>query len=218
MVFSSLTFLFVFLPITAALYFIIPNRIWRNAVLLLASLVFYAWGEPRYILLLLLAAVEGWLGGFAIVRAKSPHTKKTALIVTTVLLLGNLAVFKYLGFACATLAPVVPALGRVKALALPIGISFYTFQILSYDIDLYRGKVALQRSFLQLLLYVSFFPQLIAGPIGTRPCRLSCADGARHWTTPARVCAASSGVFRKRCSLPTARRVSPRCCTRPIPP
>lgn len=165
MVFSSLTFLFAFLPVTAALYFIIPNRIWRNAVLLLASLVFYAWGEPRYILLLLLAAVEGWLGGFAIARASSIRAKKAALLVTVVLLLGNLAVFKYLGFVCATLAPVVPALGRVKALSLPIGISFYTFQILSYDIDLYRGKVALQRSFLQLLLYVSFFPQLIAGPI-----------------------------------------------------
>ena len=162
MVFSSLTFLFAFLPITAVLYYIVPNRLWRNAVLLAASLVFYAWGEPRFILLLLLAALEGWLGGICIDRAAD---KKRALTVTTALLLFNLALFKYLGFVCATLGLVIPPLKGVKALTLPIGISFYTFQILSYDIDLYRGKVKLQRNFLQLLLYVSFFPQLIAGPI-----------------------------------------------------
>ena len=165
MVFSSLTFLFAFLPITAALYYIIPNRTWRNGVLLAASLLFYAWGEPRYILLLLLAALEGWLDGLVIGRAADPRTKKWAVGVTTALLLLNLAVFKYLGFVCASLSPVIPALKEVQALALPIGISFYTFQILSYDIDLYRGKVGLQKNYLRLLLYVSFFPQLIAGPI-----------------------------------------------------
>ena len=165
MVFSSLTFLFAFLPVTAALYFLIPNRTWRNAVLLAASLVFYAWGEPVYVLLLLLAALEGWIGGLLIDRAADPKRKKRALGVTAALLLLNLAVFKYLGFVCGTLSPVIPALKDVQALALPIGISFYTFQILSYDIDLYRGRVALQRRFPRLLLYVSFFPQLIAGPI-----------------------------------------------------
>ncbi len=161
MIFSSLTFLCAFLPVTALLYLLIPNRVWRNAVLLLASLVFYAWGEPRFILLLLLAALEAWLGGFWIEKTRS----RAALVVTVTLLVLNLAVFKYLGFFCANLAPLIPALGRVPEIALPIGISFYTFQILSYVIDLYRGKVAVQRNFFSLLLYVSFFPQLIAGPI-----------------------------------------------------
>lgn len=165
MVFSSLTFLFAFLPITAALYFLIPNRIWRNGVLLAASLLFYAWGEPVYILLLLLAALEGYVGARVMERQKTVSGRKWVLGITTALLLGNLAVFKYLGFVCQSLSPVIPALKNVEALALPIGISFYTFQILSYNIDLYRGKVGLQRSFLQLLLYVSLFPQLIAGPI-----------------------------------------------------
>ena len=165
MVFSSLTFLFAFLPVTAALYFPIPNRTWRNGVLLVASLIFYAWGEPVYILLLLAAALEGYFGALIMERMRSDRARKRVLGVTIALLLGNLAVFKYLGFVCQTLSPAVPALAQVKALALPIGISFYTFQILSYNIDLYRGRVALQKSFLRLLLYVSFFPQLIAGPI-----------------------------------------------------
>ena len=161
MIFSSLTFLCAFLPVTALLYLLSRNRVWRNGVLLAASLVFYAWGEPRFILLLLLAAAEGYLGGLLIERKRS----RAVLAVTVALLVGNLAVFKYLGFFCANLSPLIPALGRVPALALPIGISFYTFQILSYVIDLYRGKVSVQRNFLSLLLYVSFFPQLIAGPI-----------------------------------------------------
>ena len=161
MIFSSLTFLCAFLPLTALLYLLCRNRVWRNGVLLAASLVFYAWGEPRFILLLLLAAAEGYLGGLLIERKRS----RAVLAVTVALLVGNLAVFKYLGFFCENLSPLIPALGRVPALALPIGISFYTFQILSYVIDLYRGKVAVQRNFLSLLLYVSFFPQLIAGPI-----------------------------------------------------
>ena len=165
MVFSSLTFLFAFFPITAALYYLSPNRTWRNGVLLAASLLFYAWGEPVYILLLLLAALEGYAGARVMERQQTPRARKLALGVTAALLLLNLAVFKYLGFVCASLAPVIPALKDVQALALPIGISFYTFQILSYNIDLYRGKVSLQKNFLRLLLYVSFFPQLIAGPI-----------------------------------------------------
>ena len=165
MVFSSLTFLFAFFPITAALYFLIPNRLWRNAVLLVASLLFYAWGEPVYVLLLLLATLESWLGGLLLARQRGARARRWVLGVTTALLIGNLAVFKYLGFVCQTLAPLIPALGNVEAPVLPIGISFYTFQILSYNIDLYRGRVSLQRRYLRLLLYVSFFPQLIAGPI-----------------------------------------------------
>ncbi|MBQ6402284.1 MAG: MBOAT family protein, partial [Oscillospiraceae bacterium] len=161
MIFSSLTFLGAFLPLTALFYLLSRNRVWRNGVLLAASLVFYAWGEPRFILLLLLATAEAYLGGLLLEK----HHSRAVLAVTVTLLVGNLAVFKYLGFFCENLSPLIPALGRVPALALPIGISFYTFQILSYVIDLYRGKVSVQRNFLSLLLYVSFFPQLIAGPI-----------------------------------------------------
>ena len=161
MIFSSLTFLYAFLPVTAALYFVWNNRVWRNGVLLAASLVFYAWGEPRFIALLLLATTEAYLGGLLLEKKRS----RAVLAVTVALLVGNLAVFKYLNFFCDNLRPLLPALGNLPRLALPIGISFYTFQILSYVIDLYRGKVAVQRNFLSLLLYVSFFPQLIAGPI-----------------------------------------------------
>ncbi len=161
MIFSSLTFLYAFLPVTAALYFIWNNRTWRNGVLLAASLVFYAWGEPRLVALLLLATAEAYVGGLLLAKKKS----RVTLAVTVTLLVANLAVFKYLNFFCDNLSALFPALGNLPRIALPIGISFYTFQILSYVIDLYRGKVGLQRNFLRLLLYVSFFPQLIAGPI-----------------------------------------------------
>ena len=161
MIFSSLTFLYAFLPVTAALYYLCRNRVWRNSILLIASLIFYAWGEPRLVALLLLAALEAYVGGLLLNRKKS----KTVLSVTVVLLVANLAVFKYLNFFCDNLSGLIPALGNVPRIALPIGISFYTFQILSYVIDLYRGKVSVQKNFFYLLLYVSFFPQLIAGPI-----------------------------------------------------
>lgn len=161
MIFSSLTFLYAFLPITAALCFLWRNRVWRNSILLIASLVFYAWGEPRLVALLLLATLEAYIGGLLLSRRKSRIT----LAVTVTLLVANLAVFKYLNFFCDNLSALIPSLGSVPRIALPIGISFYTFQILSYVIDLYRGKVSVQKNFFYLLLYVSFFPQLIAGPI-----------------------------------------------------
>ena len=164
MVFSSLSFLFFFLPLTAAAYFIVPRRGWRNGVLLLASLVFYAWGEPKYVLLMLAAALVAWLGGLAMARLSGPG-RRAAYVVTLCLLTGNLLVFKYLNFFADNLGLLLGHdLGLVH-LALPIGISFYTFQILSYVIDLWRGEVAVQRSYFRLLLYLSCFPQLIAGPI-----------------------------------------------------
>lgn len=168
MIFSSLTFLYFFLPVTAALYFLCKNRVYRNIILLVMSLLFYAWGEPRYILLLLLAAAEAYIGGLCIHKADThdmPQYKKAALTASVILLVFNLAIFKYLNFFCDNLSHLIPQLGAIPAIALPIGISFYTFQTLSYVIDLYRGKVAVQKNFLYLLLYVSFFPQLIAGPI-----------------------------------------------------
>jgi alginate O-acetyltransferase complex protein AlgI len=163
MVFSSLSFLFFFLPCTALLYYLGRGRRWRNGVLLAASLLFYAWGEPRYLPVLLAAAAIAWLGGLCM--ARGGRWKKPAFVLTVILLLGNLFFHKYLGFALENLSLLLGRALPAARVALPLGISFYTFQILSYVIDLHRGRVRVQRSFLSLLLYVSLFPQLIAGPI-----------------------------------------------------
>ena len=162
MVFSSQTFLFFFLPL-AGLCVLIRSKPVQNALLLIASLIFYAWGEPKMVVLMVLVTLIAYGSGFAIVHFKArPRAKKAVLIASVVVILGNLVVFKYLNFLCRTFS----FLGLSgPGIALPIGISFYTFQILSYVIDLYRGKIALQRNFFYLLMYVSFFPQLIAGPI-----------------------------------------------------
>ncbi len=168
MVFSSLSFLYLFLPVTILLYFICKNRVYRNTVLLLASILFYAWGEPKFVVLMLLASLVAYVGGLWIHhldRAETQKLRKAVFIVTCVLLVGNLFVFKYLNF---TIDNIELLLGRdlhVAPLVLPIGISFYTFQILSYVIDLYRHDVHVQKNYFYLTLYVSFFPQLIAGPI-----------------------------------------------------
>lgn len=168
MVFSSLSFLYAFLPVVLALYFVCKNRVYRNVILLIASLVFYAWGEPKFILVMLASTVCAYVGGLLIERFErvgKPKAKKAALIVSIVVLVGFLFVFKYLGLFAGTLDSLMPGLLTVPEIVLPIGISFYTFQILSYIIDLYRGKVQVQRNFFYLLLYVCLFPQLIAGPI-----------------------------------------------------
>lgn len=173
MVFSSLTFLFIFLLFAALLYFIVPGIRLKNAVLLLASLVFYSWAEPSLLVLLLADTVVAYVGGLLISRlqkVKAKHDKtdllsaKAVLFVVTVLIIGALVYFKYFGFITEILASLGSGITIAK-IVLPTGISFYTFQILSYVIDLYRGKVKLQKNFFRLLLYVSFFPQLIAGPI-----------------------------------------------------
>ena len=163
MVFSSLTFLFFFLPAVLLLYYLNGSRRWRNAVLLVASLLFYAWGEPRYVLVMLAAALVAYLGG--LLMARGGAWRKPVFAVTVLLLLGNLFFHKYLGFALENLSRIPGLTLRAGQVTLPLGISFYTFQILSYVIDLYNGRVGVQRSFFRLLLYVSLFPQLIAGPI-----------------------------------------------------
>ena len=166
MVFSTLPFVYGFFPVVFLLYFAWKDRVWRNAVLLVASLVFYAWGEPRLLILMLLATLAAYVGGLLIERWRDePKRKKAVFIVTVVLLTANLFVFKYLDFVLDNLGLLLGGRPDLPAITLPIGISFYTFQILSYVIDLYRGKVEVQRNFFYLALYVSFFPQLIAGPI-----------------------------------------------------
>ena len=168
MVFSSLTFVFFFLPAVFLLYFPVRNRTWRNGVLLAASLVFYSWGEPRHIILMLASTAVAYLGGIGMSETEIKGQKKlntVIYVVTLVLLTSSLFVFKYLNLVVSTAESLTGTEYGFKRIALPIGISFYTFQILSYVIDLHRGKVTLQRNPLRLLLYVSFFPQLIAGPI-----------------------------------------------------
>ena len=166
MVFSSLTFLYLFLPLAVLPYFLVKNRTWRNGLLLVLSLFFYAWGEPKYVVMMLAATVVAYAGGLAIETLRgSPKACKVAFVLTVCLVTANLLVFKYANFLWDTLNSIVSTGVTIQTIALPIGISFYTFQILSYVIDLYWGKVHVQRNFFYLLLYVSFFPQLIAGPI-----------------------------------------------------
>ena len=168
MVFSSLTFLHAFLPVVCLLYFAVKNRLWRNCVLLAASLVFYSWGEPKFLFWMLGSVLAAYVCGLLIrrfEREKKPRAKKAVLIAGCAFLTANLFVFKYLGFALENLSLLLGRSIALREILLPIGVSFYTFQVLSYVIDLYRGKVQVQKNFLWLALYVCFFPQLIAGPI-----------------------------------------------------
>ena len=164
MVFSSIVFLSVFLPAVFLLYTVIPSLKVRNALLIAASLVFYAYGEPVYVLLMLFSSLLNYF--CALWVAKNPQKKSKAALVTAVAVnLGILAVFKYTGMFVTTFNSLTGLAVPVPAIALPIGISFFTFQALSYVIDVYRGAVDVQKNYFHILLYITFFPQLIAGPI-----------------------------------------------------
>ncbi len=166
MVFSSLLFLGLFLPLLLAVYHLTPRNITvKNIILLAASLLFYAWGEPVKILLLLASALAGYLGGVFIERFRGRAGAKVALIASLAFLIGALMLFKYTGFFVSNVNVIFGTEIEFAGFALPLGISFYTFQILSYVIDVYRGRTTAQRSYYKLLLYVSLFPQLVAGPI-----------------------------------------------------
>ncbi len=165
MVFSSMTFLCAFLPLCAGLYYLSKNRIYRNAILLLFSLGFYAWGEPKYLFLIVGATMAAYVGGLLMDKWRGGRKATLVCTFTTVLLILCIAVFKYLNFLVDSVNLLTGADLVLRQIALPVGISFFTFQILSYVFDLYRGKVQVQKNPLRLLLYVSFFPQLIAGPI-----------------------------------------------------
>lgn len=164
MVFSSLTFLFAFLPITLIGYYLLPKKA-KIAFLLLASLVFYAWGEPLYVLLMIGSITVNW--GIGLGMDKSARHKKAYLIASVVLNLALLFTFKYTGLFWNTVRGLFPAplCEKTVSIRLPIGISFFTFQIMSYVIDLYRGKTKVQRNPIKFGAYVTMFPQLIAGPI-----------------------------------------------------
>ncbi|MCL2741914.1 MAG: MBOAT family protein [Oscillospiraceae bacterium] len=171
MLFSSIPFLYYFLPVVLVLYFAVPFKA-KNLVLLATSLFFYFWGEPVYVFVLLASTLIGWAFGFPIDRYRGRKASKVALIGSIVVGIGLLAVFKYSDFFISIVNGIIaPSAGpaeapiRLLGLALPIGISFYTFQNLSYSIDLYRGNAKLQRSLINFATYVALFPQLVAGPI-----------------------------------------------------
>ena len=164
MLFSSISFLYYFLPAVLVVYFAVPRGL-KNGVLLLASLVFYGWGEPKYVLLMAAAILAFYLYGLAIGRIKSRRGQKgwlTAAVVTGILLL---TVFKYADFFIGSFAAVTGLSMPLLNLALPIGISFYTFQCMSYVVDVYRGDARPQKNLIHFGAYVALFPQLIAGPI-----------------------------------------------------
>lgn len=167
MLFSSITFLFAFLPIVLLVYYISP-RLLRNAVLLVFSLLFYAWGEPKYVFVMMASIIIGYAMGLFtdyFIRKEQVKKAKCAVIVSVVLNLGLLVFFKYLGFFADNINR-IPGLNiAVPEFALPLGISFYTFQILSYSVDVYRGTVKPQKNIINLGAYITLFPQLIAGPI-----------------------------------------------------
>lgn len=165
MVFSSLIFLGLFLPVTLGFYYICKNNTYRNIILLIASLVFYAWGEPVLIVVMLTSALTAFLSAFGIEKWRGKWGAKASLIFALVVDIGLLGVFKYAGFFVSNVNMVFGTSFNFAGFALPLGISFYTFQILSYVIDVYRGQAGLQKSFYKFLLYVTMFPQLVAGPI-----------------------------------------------------
>ena len=162
--FSSITFLYYFLPAVLVLYAIVPKCM-KNSVLLLASLLFYAWGEPRYVFLMLFTILCGYGAGLLIEKWRGKRGATIMLWTSTAVFVGFLGYFKYADFFISNFSAVTGIPVTLLQLALPIGISFYTFQILSYVIDVYRGTVHAQKNPINLAAYVALFPQLIAGPI-----------------------------------------------------
>ena len=162
MLFSGIPFLYYFLPLTIVLYFLCPRRA-RNGVLLFMSLAFYAWGEPRYVVLMAASVLSGY--GFALLMERDRARAKLWLVISCAVSIAFLLYFKYADFFVENINAVAGLELTLPQVALPIGISFYTFQILSYTVDVYRGDTKAQRNLIDLAAYVTFFPQLIAGPI-----------------------------------------------------
>ena len=167
MLFSSQVFLYFFLPITLIVYYLSPKK-FRNFILLIASLIFYAWGEPVYILIMLFSTVFDYINGLLIDKFQKKNQHKYAKIVLIISVVGNLAIlgfFKYSDFLISNINSLFNLNLSLLAIALPIGISFYTFQTMSYTIDVYKQNVKAQKNFISFATYVTLFPQLIAGPI-----------------------------------------------------
>ena len=165
MVFANLIFIYIFLPLNLLLYFVTKNKAWRNAVLIAFSLFFYAWGEPIWITLMLFSAIIDYCHGRIIENHRGQWQAKAAVASSLILNLGLLATFKYSGFIVENVNALLRTDFGVPSFGLPIGISFYTFQTISYTIDVYRGEVSAQKNFSKFLMYVSSYHQLVAGPI-----------------------------------------------------
>lgn len=164
MLFSSMTFIFIFLPIVCGLYFLVRKNItMANLLLLLASIIFYAWGEPNYVFIMLGTILINYVGAICI--NKYPKHKKIALLTTILANLGILFYFKYFNFVMENISSVIGTNFSFLEVIMPIGISFYTFQALSYVIDVYYNKANVQKNIYKLALYITLFPQLVAGPI-----------------------------------------------------
>lgn len=165
MVFSSLIFIFIFLPLVLISYYVAPKRL-RNTIILLASLIFYAWGEPIYIVLIIISILINYLGAL-LIRVHINNKEKSKFIFITILLIdiSILFFFKYYGFAIESLGSIIGLDLKVKTISLPLGISFYTFQQISYISDIYMKKAKPQRNLIDFAAYITMFPQLVAGPI-----------------------------------------------------
>ena len=163
MVFSNLFFLYVFLPLNIILYFLAKSNSTRNVIMVAFSLVFYAWGEPVWVLLLLFTAFVNWF--FSGLLESPGRRSKIVLTLLVALDLSLLGLFKYSGFLYENLNALLGTSFEAPGFTLPIGISFYSFQIISYLVDVRRGDVKAQRSFLKFLMYVTMYHQLVAGPI-----------------------------------------------------
>lgn len=164
MIFSSITFLYCFLPIVIILYTIAPRKL-KNVVILLSSIVFYGWGEPRYLLLMIATILIGYGLGILVEMMNSKAAKNVLVAFLVVLSLGILGYFKYANFFISSINEAIHGNISLLNVALPLGISFYTFQMMSYVIDVYRGDVKAQKNIITLAVYITMFPQLIAGPI-----------------------------------------------------
>ena len=168
MLFSSTTFIYIFLPAVVIVYYLLlrNHRNAQNIFLLISSLIFYAWGEPRFVFVMMASILFNWLAGLMIDRKReNSSVAKLIICIDVIFNLGLLFIFKYLGFTC-SLLNLIPGIDlTIPGITLPIGISFFTFQAMSYVIDVYRQKGEVQTNLLYVGLYISFFPQLIAGPI-----------------------------------------------------
>lgn len=162
MVFSSLIFLFAFFSVSLLAYGLCRGRKAQNICLLIFSLIFYAWGEPKYVLLMMFMALTSWLCALAVEGAENPARRRAWVLVSSVIDIALIGFFKYSGLICSIFGPVPEFIQKI---ALPIGISFYTFQLLTYVVDVYRGEARAQKSYWNVLLYAALFHQCIAGPI-----------------------------------------------------
>ena len=164
MLFSSIPFLYYFLPCVLLLYCLSPKKL-KNSVLLLSSLFFYGWGEPKYLILMLVSITQGYIFGILVEQYRGKKSAKLFLALSVIFSFAMLGYCKYADFFISSFNAVTGLSIPLLGIALPVGISFYTFQIVSYVIDVYRGDVAAQRNYIHLAAYISMFPQLIAGPI-----------------------------------------------------